>query len=108
MLFRSQNGFWVAANFAGLCLGASQSGGRALVGVMSPKAQVAEFYGLWGLVVRLSGIIGPMLYGLVTWMTDGNHRLALLITGSMFVIGLALLAKVNVATGEAAASAMHD
>ena len=105
--WHTQNGFWVAANLAGLCLGASQSGGRALVGVMSPKAQIAEFYGLWGLVVRLSGIVGPMLYGLVTWMTDGNHRLALLITGGMFVIGLALLARVNVATGTAAANAAH-
>ena len=106
-VWHTQNGFWVAANLAGLCLGASQSGGRALVGVMSPKAQIAEFYGLWGLVVRLSGIVGPMLYGLVTWMTDGNHRLALLITGGMFVIGLALLARVNVATGTAAANAAH-
>lgn len=106
--WHTQNGFWVAANFAGLCLGASQSGGRALVGVMSPKAHIAEFYGLWGLVVRLSGILGPMLYGLVTLVTQGNHRLALLITGGMFVIGLVLLAKVNVATGEAAASAVHD
>ena len=106
-VWHTQNGFWVAANLAGLCLGASQSGGRALVGVMSPKAQIAEFYGLWGLVVRLSGIVGPMLYGLVTWMTDGNHRLALLITGGMFVIGLVLLARVNVATGTAAANAAH-
>ena len=103
-VWHTQNGFWVAANLAGLCLGASQSGGRALVGVMSPKAQVAEFYGLWGLVVRLSGVIGPMLYGIVTWMTNGNHRLALLITGGMFLIGLALLAKVNVDAGERAAA----
>ncbi len=104
-VWHTQMGFWVAANLAGLCLGASQSGGRALVGVMCPKARVAEFYGLWGLVVRLSGVIGPMLYGMVTWITNGNHRLALLITGSMFVIGLALLAKVNVEQGERAALA---
>ena len=107
-VWHTQMGFWFAANLAGLCLGASQSGGRALVGVMSPKAQVAEFYGLWGLVVRFSGVIGPMLYGLVTWITNGNHRLALLITGGMFVIGLALLAKVNVATGERAALARAE
>jgi MFS transporter, UMF1 family len=69
---------------------------------------VAEFYGLWGLVVRLSGVIGPMLYGLVTWATSGNHRLALLITGSMFVIGLALLAKVNVEAGERAAQPLPN
>lgn len=104
-VWHTQTGFWVAANCAGLCLGASQSGGRALVGVMSPRAQVAEFYGLWGLVVRLAGVIGPVLYGLVTWITSGNHRLALLLTGGMFVVGLALLAKVNVVNGERAAQA---
>jgi MFS transporter, UMF1 family len=98
-VWHTQSGFWVAANMAGLCLGASQSGGRALVGVMSPKSQLAEFYGLWGVVVRLAGIIGPMFYGLVTWITAGNHRLALLVTGSMFVIGLVLLRGVNVDRG---------
>ena len=104
-VWHTQFGFWIAANCAGLCLGASQSGGRALVGLLSPKRHMAEFYGLWGLVVRLAGVVGPMLYGLVTWITSGNHRLALLITGSMFVIGLALLAKVNVVVGEQEAHA---
>mgnify|MGYP000290567854 FL=1 len=102
-VWHTQTGFWVAANLAGLCLGASQSGGRALVGILSPRQQVAEFYGLWGLVVRLAGVIGPLLYGTVTWATAGNHRLALLITGGMFVIGLVLLARVDVGAGERAA-----
>lgn len=104
-VWHTQTGFWVAANCAGLCLGASQSGGRALVGVMSPRAQIAEFYGLWGLVVRLAGVIGPVLYGIVTWVTAGNHRLALLLTGGMFIVGLVLLVKVNVVNGERAAQA---
>jgi MFS transporter, UMF1 family len=102
-VWNTQAGFWFAANLAGLCLGASQSGGRALVGALSPKAGVAEFYGLWGLVVRLAGIVGPMLYGVVTWLTAGNHRLALLLTGSMFVIGLWLIRGVDVSRGELAA-----
>ena len=66
---------------------------------------MAEFYGLWGLVVRLAGVVGPLLYGFVTWVTAGNHRLALLLTGAMFVIGLVLLARVNVTAGERAAEA---
>jgi MFS transporter, UMF1 family len=101
-LWHTQEGFWVAANMAGLCLGACQSGGRALVGLISPKAQLGEFYGLWGVVVRLAGIVGPMLYGLVTWLTNNNHRLALLATGGAFVIGLILLRGVNVSRGEQA------
>ena len=44
----SRSTFWLAANVAGLCLGASQSAGRALVGFFSPSARRAEFFGLWG------------------------------------------------------------
>jgi len=91
--------FWVAANLAGVCLGASQSAGRALVGYMSPPDRLAEFFGLWGLAVKLSSILGPITYGLVSWMSGGDHRLAILITGSYFVIGLALLAGIDAQRG---------
>ena len=97
--------FWVAATLAGLCMGSSQSAGRALAGVFAPEAQRAEFFGLWTFAVRLSAILGPMTYGLVTWVTGGNHRLAIISTGLFFVLGLVLLRKVNVARGMAAAGA---
>jgi MFS transporter, UMF1 family len=97
--------FWVAATIAGLCMGSSQSAGRALAGVFSPAAQRAEFYGLWTFAVRLSAIVGPMTYGLVTWLTAGNHRLAIVSTGGFFVLGLALLTLVDVSRGIAAAQA---
>src|SRR6267142_648656 len=95
--------FWVAANLAGLCLGSSQSAGRALVGYLSPADRRAEFFGLWGLAVKLSSILGPITYGSVTWMTDGNHRLAMLATGGFFVAGLLLLAGIDVPRGRRAA-----
>jgi UMF1 family MFS transporter len=95
--------FWVAANLAGLCLGSSQSAGRALVGYLSPADRRAEFFGLWGLAVKLSSILGPITYGTVTWMTGGNHRLAMLATGGFFVAGLALLAGIDVTRGRRAA-----
>ncbi|OGT06637.1 MAG: MFS transporter [Gallionellales bacterium RBG_16_57_15] len=95
--------FWVAANVAGLCLGASQSAGRALVGVLAPPSRAAEFFGLWGLAVKLASIAGPLTYGAATWLSGGDHRQALLITGSYFVIGLILLSGVNAARGRRAA-----
>src|SRR3990172_2655769 len=95
--------FWVAANLAGICMGASQSAGRALVGLLSPAARRAEFFGLWGLSVKLSAIFGPITYGLVTWISQGDHRLAILITGSYFLVGLAILVGVNVRRGRRAA-----
>jgi UMF1 family MFS transporter len=95
--------FWVAANLAGLCLGSSQSAGRALVGYLSPADRRAEFFGLWGLAVKLSSILGPITYGSVTWATHGNHRIAMLATGGFFVVGLLLLSGIDVARGRRAA-----
>ena len=95
--------FWLAANLAGLCMGASQSAGRAMVGLLAPPAQQAEFFGLWGLSVKLASIIGPLTYGVTSWLTQGNHRQALLITGSYFVAGLWTLRSVQAARGHRAA-----
>jgi UMF1 family MFS transporter len=95
--------FWVAANLVGVCLGSSQSAGRALVGYLSPPARTAEFFGLWGLAVKLSAILGPVTYGVVTWLTLGNHRMAILAVGVYFVVGLALVAGLDVKRGRASA-----
>jgi MFS transporter, UMF1 family len=97
--------FWVAATLAGLCMGSSQSCGRAMVGVLTPADRLGEFYGLWTLAVRLAAIVGPLTYGAVTWVTGGNHRLAILTTGLFFVAGLVVLAKINVGRGESVARA---
>ena len=95
--------FWVAGALAGLCMGSSQSTARALVGLFSPAAQRAEFYGLWTFSIHLSAAIGPLTYGLVTWLSDGNHRLGIVSTAVFFVLGLALLVPIDVARGIAAA-----
>jgi UMF1 family MFS transporter len=98
-------GFWIAANIAGLCLGASQSAGRAIVGYLSPRARSAEFFGLWGLAVKLASILGPLSYGAITWLTDNDHRSAILTTGVFFVLGLAVLASIDLERGRRAATA---
>jgi MFS transporter, UMF1 family len=93
--------FWVAANLAGLCMGSSQSAGRALVAYLSPPDRAGEFFGLWGVAIRLAAILGPLTYGAVTWITGGNHRLAILLTGAYFVVSLAILAFVDERRGRA-------
>jgi MFS transporter, UMF1 family len=91
--------FWVAAVVAGLCMGSSQSAGRAMAGLLAPPAQLAEFFGLWAFATRLSAIVGPVTYGLVTWLTMGNHRVAIVSTALFFVLGLLLLRRVDVERG---------
>jgi UMF1 family MFS transporter len=102
-LSQTKGQFWWAAAIAGICMGSSQSAGRALAGMFAPPRQLAEFYGLWTFAIRLSSIIGPLTYGAITWATSGNQRLAIMSTAVMFAIGLVLLLKVDVARGRQAA-----
>ena len=46
--------FLVFSFFAGLSLGATQAGGRAIVALFSPEAKIGEFFGLWGMTSKAS------------------------------------------------------
>jgi len=86
---------WLAGNLVGLAMGATQAGGRALIGRLTPEARNAEFFGLWGLAGRAAAILGPLSYGLISRLSGGDHRAALLSTLAFFVLGLILLFTVN-------------
>lgn len=103
-LTTTKGGFWWAAAIAGLCMGSSQSAGRAMAGMFAPRKQSAEFFGLWTFAIRAASIVGPLSYGVITWATGGNQRAAILSTAALFVVGLVLLAKVDVHRGRQAAS----
>ena len=100
---RDRGDFWLVANLVGIALGSSQSAGRALVGQLAPAGRSAEFFGLWALAGKLAAIVGPLSYGLITYLTQGNHRAAMLSTTSYFILGLLLLTRINERRGRAAA-----
>ena len=95
--------FWVSANLAGVAMGSSQSAGRAMAGVFAPPTRLAEFYGMWTLAVQLAAIVGPLTYGAVLYLTDNNYRLGMMITGGFFVVGLLIIASINIERGRRAA-----
>ena len=99
--------FWVAAAIAGVFLGSSQSAGRAMAGMLVPAARLAEFFGLWTFAIRLASIVGPLSYGLITWLSGGNHRLAIVSTALLFVLGLVLLKPVDVERGHLKAQELN-
>jgi len=100
--------FWWAAAIAGLCMGSSQSGGRAMAGLMAPTERLGEFFGLWTFAIRLASILGPLTYGLITWLTDGNQRLAIGSTAVLFGLGWLLLIPVDIERGRRAAQAASE
>lgn len=70
-----------------------------MVGQFTPLGRQGEFFGLWGLATKLSAIIGPLTYGGMVYLFEGDHRIALLSTLVFFLLGLALLATVNESRG---------
>ena len=99
-LSTSKEMFWWAAVLAGVCMGSSQSTGRAMAGLFIPSNRLAEFFGLWAFAIRLASILGPMGYGLVTWATEGNQRLAIAATSILFLLGWLLLLPINEQRGQ--------
>jgi len=96
--------FWVAANLIGIALGSSQSAGRALVGRFTPAGRNAEWFGLWGMSIKLAAVIGPLSFGLLSYLAGGNLRTAILSTIAFFVVGLILLLGIDEKRGMAAAT----
>jgi UMF1 family MFS transporter len=96
--------FWVAGNLVGLAMGASGSVGRALVAQFSPPGRSGEFLGLWGMSVKLATCVGAMTFGAVTYLSQNNDRMAVIVTGLFFVVGVLLLFRIDEKRGKLAAA----
>ncbi len=101
-LAQTKTQFWPVALAAGLGIGSLQSASRAVVGLFSPASKSGEFFGFWGLAQRAAYVVGPFVFGLVSSAT-GSQRIAILINGSFFVLGLLGLRWIDVERGRRAA-----
>lgn len=98
----NQAQFWVAATMAGLCMGSSQSIGRAMVGLFAPKERLTEFFGLWSICTRLAAIIGLLLFGLLNQWKGPQFSIAAI--SILFIIGIIMLIPLDVKRGIALAA----
>ncbi len=81
--------FFVVGNLAGLAIGSSQAGSRAVVSLLSPRERAAEFFGFWGIFGKLAAIAGPVTMGVLA--DTFGLRLSILVTLVFFVSGLIVL-----------------
>jgi len=86
--------FWIVAILAGTGLGAIQAASRAYMASVVPRGREAEFFGFYSLVGKTGAVLGPLVFGGVSWLMAGNQRAAILAVGLFFVGGLALLRRV--------------
>jgi len=86
--------FFVVGNLAGLAIGSSQAGSRAVVTLLSPRERAAEFFGFWGVFGKLAAIVGPLAMGVLA--DSFGLRASILVTLVFFLAGLAVLRTVKI------------
>ncbi len=91
----SPNIFYGLAVAAGFGLGSVQSASRALMASLIPDGREAELFGFYALCGRSSSVLGPLLFGGVTYLAGGNQRPGFLVLTGLFLIGLILLQRVQ-------------
>ena len=96
--------FWLLGAVIALILGGSQALSRSLYASLVPPKRSAEFFGFYTISSRFATIFGPLLFALVTDITDSSRN-ALLAVGLFFIIGGGLLLRVKVDRGRALAAA---
>ncbi len=94
--------FYLLAVAIGLVQGGIQALSRALFASLIPSGQTAEFFGFFNMIGKFAAVLGPMLVGLTAALT-GDSRLSLIPILLLFLIGAALLWRVDLETGRAAA-----
>ncbi len=82
--------FYVVGLTSGSVLGATQSISRSLMSKLTPDDKKTEFFGFFSLFGKSSAILGPFVFGMVSYFT-GSQRFALSSVGIFFVIGLMFL-----------------
>ena len=79
----------------GLVLGGSQALSRSLFSQMIPAGREAEYFGFYEISERGTSWIGPLVFAVAVQLT-GTQRLAIVSLILFFVVGLALLSRVDV------------
>jgi len=101
---RTDRDFIVLAVLVGMVQGGVQALSRSLFASMVPKHLSGEFFGFFAVFEKFAGIIGPAAFSVAIVLT-GSSRAAVLSVVGFFLVGGALLARVDVAAGQRQARA---
>jgi UMF1 family MFS transporter len=93
-LANSKPVFWGIGLLAGLAMGSSQAVSRSMVGLLTPKEKLAEFFGFYGVFGKFSAVIGPFVFGAISAITQ-SQRTAVLSILVFFIVGFILLQLVD-------------
>ncbi len=90
----SRFSFYLVGLLAGSVMGATQSTSRSLMSKLTPFDKKTEFFGFYSFFGKSSAILGPLVFGFISYVTS-NQRIAILTIGIFFIVGLFLLRNVK-------------
>ncbi|MCF6268860.1 MAG: MFS transporter [Melioribacteraceae bacterium] len=82
--------FYVVGLLAGSVMGATQSTSRSMMTKLTPIEKKTEFFGFYSLFGKSSAIIGPLVFGIISYTTE-SQSYAILSISVFFIIGLFIL-----------------
>ena len=89
-----RNGFYVVGLIAGAAMGSCQSASRSLMSKLTPPEKKTEFFGFYSFFGKSSAVVGPLVFGLVSFLS-GDQRIAIISIAFFFIVGLLILTKVK-------------
>jgi len=95
-----QYAFLAVGLLVGFAMGAVQSQSRSLLARMVPEHRTAEFFGVYAVCGRFSAVLGPALFGWLSYVT-GSKSWSILSLVLMFAAGAWLLRGVDEQRGRA-------
>ncbi len=99
--------FWILGFAVALVLGGSQALSRSLFVRMVPEQNSAEFFAFFAISTKFASVFGPLLFAVLIHFS-GSNRLAILALTSFFIVGLAILARVDITAGTRHALQAHS
>lgn len=89
-----KDSFYFVGLLAGSVMGATQSTSRSLMSKLTPPDRKTEFFGFYSFFGKSSAILGPLVFGIISF-TTGSQRAAILSIAVFFIIGLIILSRVK-------------
>jgi UMF1 family MFS transporter len=94
-LLQTKLQFFILGAVIAIVLGGSQALSRSVYSLMIPKGKEAEYFSLYEVSDKGTSWLAPLMFGLALQFT-GSYRVAILSLVVFFIVGLTLLARVNV------------
>lgn len=79
--------FWGVSGLLGVGLGGIGTSSRAIVGAFTPLDRAAEFFGLWGMVYKLSGVCGVVMFGVLSTLLRDDEGAPMLAESRALALG---------------------